>query len=354
MEAADRRVDARANAFDLLRLVAATTVLVEHSWVLLGAGYPLLPESSGTTIGGIGLGIFFLTSGYLILDSWLADPSPTRFMARRALRIGPLYVLVVLVLAFVVGPLLTTLTPGAYFPHPGTWTFVGTNLLLFPMEFDLPGVFSDAPFSTAVNGALWTIPIEVLCYLGLLTLGVVGVLARRAVLVVLACVPVGVLVAVELSGYDGTIVPRLLAANGAPLVAYFALGMAVRTLRPGWVPPWPATAVAVLAWPLTWGTPAAGVLAVVALTLVTLTVAFAAPTVLHHPTGRTDLSYGVYVLSYPVQQILVSLGITSGAVVLALTVLVVAPLALLSWHLVERPMLRLKPRGHLRGVRVPS
>lgn len=336
--------DVRANSFDLLRLVAAFTVLVEHSWVLLGDGYPVLPESSGTTIGGVGLGIFFLTSGYLILDSWLADPSPRRFVARRALRIAPLFALVVLVSALVLGPLLTTLTADRYFSDAGTWGYIGSNLALYVMDFELPGVFTDAPFSGAVNGALWTIPVEVLCYLGILALGVAGIAARRWLVTALAVVPVGLLVAIELSGYDGTVIPRLLATNGVPLVAFFAVGMVVRSVGPGWRPPWMLTAVVLLAWLYSWDGPAAGVLAIVTISLVTLTVAFAAPAALHHPTGRNDLSYGVYVLSYPVQQVLIELGVGSAPLVLLLTVLIVAPLALLSWRYVERPMLRLKPR----------
>jgi peptidoglycan/LPS O-acetylase OafA/YrhL len=334
----------RDNAFDLLRLLAALAVLVEHSWVLAGHGYPLLPPSSGTTIGGIGLVVFFLTSGYLILDSWLADPSPYRFAARRALRIAPLYVAVVLVLALAVGPLLSSLPAGSYFTDAGTWSFVGSNLLVFPMEFDLPGVFTDAPLSTAVNGALWTIPIEILCYLGIGVLGVLGVARRRWWIVALAGVPLGTLVVTDIVNYTGTLVPRLLSANGAPLVAAFALGMVVRSLRPGWCPPWLLVGAVVVAWPFTWGTPLAGVVALVAVAVTTLAIAFAAPAVVRHPTGRNDLSYGVYVLSYPIQQTVVSLGVRNGALVLLLTVVCVAPLAFLTWRYIERPMLRLKPR----------
>ncbi len=336
--------DIRANAFDLLRLLAAFTVLVEHSWVLLGDDYPLLPERSGTTIGGVGLGIFFLTSGYLILDSWLRDPSPYRFAARRALRIAPLFVLVVLGGALVLGPLLSALAPGAYYRDGGTWAYVGSHLTLYELQFDLPGVLADAPGSSAINGALWTIPIEIYCYVGILLLGVVGIARRRWLVAALAVVPVGLLVAVEATGFSGTVIPRLLSTNGLPLVAFFAVGMAVRSLRTGWRPPWALTGLAVVAWPFTWGTPAAGIAAFAVIGLLTLTAAFALPTVLQHPTGSNDLSYGVYVLGYPVLQILVAAGVTSGALVLLLTVLIVAPLALLSWRFVERPMLALKPR----------
>lgn len=344
-------VSRRSNAFDLLRLAAALLVLVEHSWLLTGSGFPLLPPSVGVTVGGVGLGVFFLTSGYLILDSWLADPSPPRFAARRALRILPLYLIVVLLTVLVAGPLLSTLAPAEYFADGGTWEYLTAHLLLFGNEFDLPGVFTDAPYSTGVNGSLWTIPIEILCYVGVAVLGVVGLLRSRALLVVAALVPVVLFVVVDATGYEGTLIPRVLSANAAPLIAFFAIGMVVRRMRPGATPPWPVVVAAVLLWPLTWGTPVAGAVGIGVVALLTFAVAFGAPSAVHHPTGRTDLSYGIYVLAYPVQQVLTAAGVRVAVLNLLLTVAVVAPAAVLTWRTIESPVLRLKPR---RPARTPS
>lgn len=334
----------RSNAFDLLRLVAALLVLIEHSWLLTGSGFPLLPLSAGITVGGVGLGVFFLTSGYLILDSWLADPSPARFAARRALRILPLYVIVVLFTVLVAGPLLSTLAPGRYFADGGTWEYLSAHLLLFGNEFDLPGVFTDAPYSTGVNGSLWTIPIEILCYVGLALLGVVGLLRSRALLAVAALVPVVLFVVVDVTGYEGTLIPRLVGTNAAPLIAFFAIGMVVRRVRPGVTPPWPVVVGAAVAWPLTWGTPVAGAVGILVVGLLTFAVAFGAPPAVHHPTGRTDLSYGIYVLAYPVQQMLATAGVRTAVVNLLLTAAVTASAAFLTWRTIESPALRLKPR----------
>lgn len=336
----------RSNAFDLLRLVAALLVLVEHSWLLTGSGFPWLPPSAGITVGGVGLGVFFLTSGYLIVDSWLADPSPTRFAARRALRILPLYLVVVLLTALVAGPLLSTLPPGDYLADATTRDYLAAHLFpfVFDDEFDLPGVFADAPYSSGVNGSLWTIPIEILCYVGVALLGVLGVLRSRVLTSAAALVAVAVFVVVDVTGFDGSLIPRLVGANAAPLVAFFAVGMTVRLLRPGAAPPWPAAVAAVVLWPLTWDTPVAGTAGIALVAVLTFTVAFGAPQAVHHPTGRTDLSYGVYVLGYPVQQALMAAGVGSAALNLLLTVALVVPAAALTWRTIERPALRRKPR----------
>ena len=61
--------------------------------------------------------------------------------------------------------------------------------------------------------------------------------------------------------------------------------------------------------------------------------------VLESPEAWPDLSYGVYVLAYPIQQTIRYLGGEGieGLALFGLTLFTVLPIALLSWHLVERP-----------------
>ena len=58
-----------------------------------------------------------------------------------------------------------------------------------------------------------------------------------------------------------------------------------------------------------------------------------------------DLSYGIYLWGWPVQQVVATrLGPHAGyATLLATSLAVVVPLAALSWHLVEKRALRAKP-----------
>ncbi|MEW9553882.1 acyltransferase family protein [Nonomuraea sp. NPDC050783] len=339
----------RANAFNLLRLLGALAVIVEHSWVLSGHGTPLTP-ASGIGLGGIGVGVFFLISGYLISASWLADPSPARYALRRALRIYPAYALVVVLTALVLGPLVSTLPAAGYLSGPGPWSHIARGLLIQPVSYTLPGVFEGLPYPGAVNGSLWTIWVEVLCYFGVAVLGLLGLLRRRAVLAGLALAALAVTTVIHLTGYAGPLVPLVVSAFAAQPLAFFALGMLVREAR--WVPP-PWLALTLLAvWPLLWGTPVANLAAIAAVTCATFLVAFRAPAWLHRPTGSYDLSYGAYLLAFPAQQVLVQAGLREPASVLLATTAVVLPLAALSWRLVEAPALRL--RRHRPAATAPA
>jgi peptidoglycan/LPS O-acetylase OafA/YrhL len=331
----------RLNAFNLLRLLGALAVIVEHSWVLTGHGTPLTPDS-GIGVGGIGVGVFFLISGYLISASWLSDPSVRRYTLRRALRIYPAYALVVVTTALLLGPLVSTLPATSYFSGTGAWSYLARGLLIQPVSYALPGVFQGLPYPGAVNGSLWTIWVEVLCYVGVAVMGLLGLLRRRTVLVGLVLLALAAAAVVHLTGYSGPLIPLVVSAYAAQPVAFFALGMLIRELR--WVPPLWLTVPVVLAWWLLWGTPVANLAAIAAVTCLTFLIAFRAPAWLHRPTGSYDLSYGTYLLAFPAQQVLVQYGIRAPALVLPATIGIVLPLAALSWRLVERPSLRLRQR----------
>jgi peptidoglycan/LPS O-acetylase OafA/YrhL len=332
----------RGNAFDLLRLVAALLVVFGHSWVLTGHE-DLLAFLSGTNAGDLGVGVFFLLSGYLVSASWLADPALKRFAARRALRIYPAYALVVVVLALVLGPLVTRLTAGAYFGSGGTWKFLGGNLAIIPVQFALPGVFGDNPYPNAVDGSLWTIRVEVLCYVGIAVLGLIGLLRRRWALATVAAVLYAVALAVEVSGYHGVLVPGMLDYQAAVPIAYFGVGMAYREFVGANPPPWWTLPAGAIVWAALWFTPAAALGALVFVAALTFTIAFRAPAALHHPTGGYDLSYGTYLLAFPVQQLLARGGVLQPAVNATATAAIVLALAAASWRFVERPALRHKP-----------
>jgi peptidoglycan/LPS O-acetylase OafA/YrhL len=334
---AEARRGARDNAFNLLRLAGALAVIVEHSWVLTGHGTPLT-LASGIGMGGIGVGIFFLISGYLISASWLSDPSVRRYTVRRALRIYPAYAVVIVLTALVLGPLITTAS--VYFP--GALAYLARGLLIQPVSYALPGVFQGLPYPGAVNGSLWTIWVEVLCYVGVAVLGLLGLLRRKTVLVGLALVMLAAATVVQLTGYAGPLIPLVVSGYAAQPVAFFAIGMLAREVR--WVPSVWLTVPVVGAWWLLWGTPVANLAAIAAVSCVTFLVAFRAPRWLYRPTGSYDLSYGSYLLAFPAQQVLVQAGLRTPWLVLPATVAIVLPLAALSWRLLEEPALRLRYR----------
>jgi peptidoglycan/LPS O-acetylase OafA/YrhL len=55
-----------------------------------------------------------------------------------------------------------------------------------------------------------------------------------------------------------------------------------------------------------------------------------------------DFTYGTYVFSFPVQQILIAKGVLNPYYLFLVTAIIVLPLAILSWNLIEYPFLKLK------------
>src|SRR5271165_6680248 len=149
----------RQNGFDLLRIIAATMVIYGHAFPLSGS---VAPGILGNGAQSIGVKIFFIISGFLVTRSWLADPNLLRFAQRRAARIAPGLIVAVLFGTFVVGPLFTKISLAEYITSGTTWRYLA-NCVLYPV-YSLPGVFQGNPFPNAVNGSLWSLPVEVLMY----------------------------------------------------------------------------------------------------------------------------------------------------------------------------------------------
>lgn len=183
------------NNFDALRLLAAFLVLVSHQFPLLGAFEPRPAAMGEISLGGIGVYILFVISGYLVMQSWKRDPHLLRFAARRLLRLWPALCVLLGLTVFVLGPWVTAWSLHDYFASPLTWEFWST-LRMKPRYF-LPGVFEDLPYPRALNGSLWTIPLEVRCYFGLMIAGALGLLHWR--LIVLGAL---VVVAIQHIGFQ--------------------------------------------------------------------------------------------------------------------------------------------------------
>jgi len=330
----------RRNNFDAIRLLAALTVVVGHAWPLTGTANA--PEVGGIRIHHLAVFVFFATSGYLISQSWMRSPNVPRFLAARSLRIFPALAVVVVLTITVVGPIATTVSLSEYASSAVTWSYL-QNLTLAAV-YDLPGVFETNPIPV-VNGSLWTLGPEFICYLCVMLLGLV--LARNPIVR-------GVLVTLLFVGVHLTpLGEQTLAPTAMVFFGVGALMAAVFEKRV--IPLWPVVP-AVAVW--------LGAHAIVpdaSLALAWLAVPFAViavgatSTPLLNSAGRFgDFSYGIYLWAFPVQQLVVSF--TAG-VPLWLDIVIVAAIATAiaatSWHLVEKRALALKPQGP-KSARTPA
>ena len=79
-------LDGRLHALQHLRAVAALLVVYHHSVIQHEPWYRVLPE-----FGEFGVDVFFVVSGFVMVHVARPDDAPARFLARRALRVVPLY-----------------------------------------------------------------------------------------------------------------------------------------------------------------------------------------------------------------------------------------------------------------------
>lgn len=325
-----QRARGRDNAFDVLRLLGATLVLVSHSFALVGLAEPMLGHSS---LGAIGVEIFFAISGFLIAASWISEPRLRAFLVKRALRILPALFVTVMLSAFLLGPLLSTTSPGAYMSSSMPVRYVVENMgavmtggTAVNVNYALPGVFGGHP-SDAVNGSLWTLPVEVRAYFFVILLGLTGILLRWLWIPVVA-------------GLAFLVV----AGSETELLLVLFLVASLLYVHRDRVPLHRGIALAALAaWTFGAWLEHGGALIALAAPYLILYVAYRAPGAVRLLTRRGDVSYGLYLLAFPVQQVAVHLlpGLSALGLI-AISLPITYLLATLSWRIVERPALRLK------------
>lgn len=342
------------NNFDVIRLLLAALVILCHSGRALNRSAVSIDPLDGVTLGQEDLGHvavcgFFALSGCLVTASWLNSDGALSYFRKRVLRIYPGFIVAWLVCAFVVLPLSgVAWSEYVAMVRPGLWALKLALLRGFGGVTAFPGNPQQA-----LNTSLWSIPVEFGCYILVAVLGFAKVLRSRPAAVAVTAL-VGVVVAavplldfVQPASQAVASLRRPLALLATHITLphfYFLLGMLAFLFRKELR----------LSGPLA-----------IAATL-TLLVAARVPPLLHVVTPfcwtylllylaylprlrvplvgpNLDLSYGLYLYGWPIQQLLVmwlepSLSMWG---LFALTLPLTAVAAYFSWTFVERPAQRL-------------
>jgi len=330
----------RNNNFNLIRFLAATAVLFAHSYALSGHPMeePLLRWSNGAThFGTLGVTLFFIISGFLVSKSFTERRTLAAFSAARALRIYPALIAATLFSAALAGALSTT--PWRDFlVDSQTHRFVVANSIGWHAKYYLPGAFADNPFPRAVNGSLWTIPVELRMYVGCAIVGALTLFSRR-MLFNAALIAGATVFALRPNWF----VPVSDLSAARQLAFAFAAGSFAWVNR-DWIPlsPW-AAAIALLLLAINPGD-------IIRTAFFIPLVAYALLTFALHPRLRFasfnrlgDYSYGLYLYAFPIQQALAYAQPGIGSLTLfaeAFALTLVA--AICSWHGIEKPALDLK------------
>lgn len=175
------------NNFDLVRLICACMVIYGHAFALSPepGKYDLIRSVTGFNAAVIAVKIFFFLSGLLVTNSLIEKKSLIPYFIARFFRIWPALILVLLFSAFVIGPALTTLDLSTYLSNPNTYLYIKNQVLMKSWGtqvlgyYDLPGVFTQNPFKNNVNAPLWSLVVEIYAYIMLAAVFCLRLLERR-------------------------------------------------------------------------------------------------------------------------------------------------------------------------------
>jgi len=337
----------RQNNFDHIRLLLAMGVFLYHIGEL--TQLPDFQIDGGNTIAAVAVHSFFIVSGFLIFMSYERSRSLGQYFIKRFRRIAPGYIAVI-ILSFLFLSLISTLPLTEYFTSQESFKFLLANLsTLNFLHPTLPGVFEDHPY-TAVDGALWTIKVEVGFYLAVPLIAwfyrwidtgkLLGMIFLLSTLFYFA---MGYLYQQEQNQIFSILQRQLPAqmlffSSGALLFYYFDF---FKRYSLAFI------SVALIAYTVQnlIGSDLLYPVYAASLSIIVIYLALIFP-YLGHIAKYGDLSYGIYIWHFPVIQTFISLHLFDTYPIAALAGLFIAVLFLawLSWHLIEKPFL--EKRSH--------
>ena len=334
----------RSSGFDYLRIVLAVTVVATHSLrYSYGEGSDsIFWDSPLRPFYRLILPMFFALSGFLVAGSLERSKTVEGFLGLRVIRIYPALAVEVVLSAFILGPLVTAYPLHQYFTDPQFRAYLlnATG----DVHFFLPGVFAHNPRPYMVNGQLWTVPFELLCYISIAGLAVLGVLKRRYLsLLGVTALTLG-FVAAQFYKYGGAFPESKAALPGFFLVVSFLSGIVFylyrREVRWSWrLAALSAVAAIVLLGVVPFGEYLSPLPAAYLTVFLGLTdfkrLAF---------MRYADLSYGVYLYGSVVQQTVAYLFPWSHQWYLNCAIAIPSAflIAAFSWRFVEKPALGLR------------
>ena len=318
------------NALNAFRLALALAVIFSHATVFAESGI----SESRYSVGAIAVNGFFIISGFLITGSWLKDPN--RYLRARVLRIWPGFCV-----AFLFSLGIAAAFSGerwlAYLRAVRPSGIAEGLLFLDPRVLQRGEAFALSPFAHQINGPMWTIAIEFLCYLAVAIAGVTGILQKRWFVVTFFAAMLLFAfrnVQTDATGWGAESWPRFASCFGGGVVLYLFKERVPQH--------WLLGAISLLFLMLSYSNRWFVVITPIFGTYFIFWAAYSVPRWLKTIGSRNDISYGVYLYAFPLQQAYWQLSQwnylpQSLFSHLAMTALGAIGLGWASWILVEKP-----------------
>ena len=332
----------RQNNFDILRFYFAFIVVIGHLIEISGVRefqpYGVFFDTNTSVTA------FFVISGFLIAKSYLKSDSLKQYFKKRAARILPAYLVVVVFFALIFS-LHSNLSLVSYFSHAELYKYLISNLSFMNfIQPCLPGVFEQTGINCDVNGALWTLKIEVAFYLSVPVIIYFLEKTKRKWILLSALYISSIIyetVLIHISNTTGNNLYLMLSRQLPGFISYFASGIAIyyyydRFLQ--FKTPALVLGIALILiekWmELSFFTPAA-------LAFIVFFFAFSFKS-FNGFAKFGDFSYGIYILHCPIIKYFTSIGAFNTYnpyIVSLLVILCVIVLSVASWYFIEKPAL---------------
>lgn len=324
----------RNNSFDIMRHVAAYTVLVSHHFVLSGLSEPLFLLWS--TYGTIAVAVFFSISGYLMAESFSGAGNFIEFMIKRCRRIFPGLIMCSFIMYFIIAPLTKVDSPYEYIVSGDALNFFLKNSVF--LQEPVIGVFSGYLYKDVINGSLATLPMEFLCYIIIgLALSFSSSWKSPTCLLITAIITTLFLnYQTDLYSYY-SITFKLFFLFSIP---FFTGSILSLTKNAWWGRRKELLIFSVLFLFILKGRPEIQIFGLLCISYICISLGLMTKDRLIK--GRFDISYGIYIYAFPAQQIIINttnLGFYTGMI---LSAIITTCIAILSYKYIEKPFLRNK------------
>ncbi|MGB5855868.1 MAG: acyltransferase [Oceanisphaera sp.] len=326
----EQEIKSGKDLFSIFRLVASFMVLFAHAYHIYGIGVDPLTPVLGIYTGKLAVYIFFSISGFFIVRSAMKRDF-YQYVISRVLRIYPaLIVCNVITVAFII-PIAMGLDWYSFLLSQEAQAYVKINSLLDTLKFTISGVFENNP-DQAINGSLWTLPVEIRAYIIALLLVMVGATNDKSRYNALLFV--SILVHLNYPSFFVSIFPI---PGAVTLMLYFFFGGALYINRRY-----------ILISPLLLVLAAALIgffkdaLSPVLLSALIVYLVVSSGYVIRRFINlelRSDYSYGCYLYAYPLSQLAYNfMSEYRFSYYLMFVVIVTFVFSFASWHLLEKPI----------------
>lgn len=331
-------ISKKSNNLNLLKFIAAILVIFSHSFGLTGNGVDFLftLTRGQLNFGGFAVSLFFFASGFYVTKGLLKRRKGILYLKNRLFRIYPAFIVVVIVTAFILGPTVSSFSVYEYFKFKEVYTYL-LYLFMIP-RYALPGVFETNPYAGVVNGSLWTLILEAMCYIGLYVIYKCGFLKQKKIKIIYVLIGIVSILFLGLKvgriyQYHSYLRPLLVFFVGS---CFYIMKDEIELELRKWII---ALILTIILFIVQWG----DVAVIFFFPYLFSGIIFAPKQVNDKGARLGNYSYGIYLSAFPIQQTLVQYinNITPYMNTLLTTVICVV-IAIVIYHCVELPVAKLE------------